>query len=54
MKITKEVFKFLHAVSLGAWLTSLFICIYYDNAVPMWILLVVMNIFNILKNEWRA
>lgn len=54
MKITKEIFKFLHAVSLGAWLTSLFITIYYDNAIPMWILLVVMNAFDILKKEWRT
>lgn len=54
MKITKEIFKFLHAVSLGAWLTSLFITIYYNNAIPMWIFLIVMNVFDILKREWRT
>ena len=45
----KEVFKFLHAVSIGAWIMSLFITAYYDNSIPMWILLVVMNGFMIAK-----
>lgn len=47
----KEVFEFLYDVSLGAWFTSLFITIYYGNSIPMWITLVVMNIFMILKNH---
>lgn len=52
MKTTKEIFKFLYAVSLGVWLTGLFITVCYDNSVPMWISLIVMNVFNILKEEW--
>lgn len=47
MNIT-EIFKFLYAVSLGVWTTSLFITVFYDNSIPMWISLVVMNIFDIL------
>jgi hypothetical protein len=46
----KEVFKFLHAASFGAWATSIFIALCYDNIVPMWIFLVVMNIFTALKD----
>ena len=49
----KELFKFLHAVSLGVWCTSMFITICYDNSIPMWISLIVMNIFSILKDECR-
>lgn len=45
----KELFKFLHAASLGAWITSMFITTCYDNPIPMWILLVAMNVFMILK-----
>ena len=45
----KELFKFFFAVSLGAWITSLFITIFYHNSIPMWILVTVMNIFYILK-----
>lgn len=45
----KELFNFLYAVSLGAWITSMFITTYYDNSIPMWILLVVMNVFYALK-----
>ncbi|MDD5980158.1 MAG: hypothetical protein PUC23_03500 [bacterium] len=50
----KELFKFLYAVSLGAWMTSMFIATYYDNVLPMWILLVVMNGFNILKEIYNT
>ena len=49
----KELFKFLHAVSLGAWSTSLFINIFYDNPIPMWILLVVMNVLYVLKMKCK-
>ena len=49
----KELFKFLHAVSLGAWGTSMFIALCYDNPIPMWILLVVMNVFMVLKETSR-
>lgn len=47
----KAVFEFLYAVSLGAWITSLFITTYYNNSIPMWILLVVMNVLFVLKDK---
>ena len=50
----KELFKFLYAVSLGAWMTSGFIALCYNNAIPMWILLVVMNVFYILKEIYNT
>ena len=49
----KELFKFFHAVSFGVWCTSMFIAIFYDNSIPMWISLIVMNILSILKDECR-
>lgn len=49
----KELFKFLYAVSLGAWITSGFIALFYNNVIPMWILLVVMNVFYILKDIYN-
>lgn len=45
----REVYGFLYDVSLGVWIASLFIAGCYDNVVPMWISLVIMNIFYVLK-----
>jgi len=44
-----KIFGFLYAVSLGVWITSLFIYTCYDNSIPMWISLVAMNVFNALR-----
>lgn len=49
MKNLKKIFELLYYISTGAWVTSLFITIYYDNSIPMWILLVVMNGFRIIS-----
>ena len=49
----KEILKFLHAVSIGVWGTCLFITIFYDNAIPMWISLVVMEVLMVLKNHTK-
>lgn len=46
----REVFKFLYPVSVGVWVTSLFITACYNNSIPMWVSLVAMNAFNILKD----
>lgn len=50
----KELFKLLYAVSLGAWMTSMFIAACYDNPIPMWVLLVIMNVLYILKEKYNT
>lgn len=50
----KEILKFLHAVSIGVWGTCLFITIFYDNALPMWISLIVMEVLNVLKDHTKG
>ena len=47
----KEILEFLHAVSIGVWGTCLFITLFYDNAIPMWVSLVVMNVLMALKDN---
>ena len=46
----KEVFEFIYAASLGAWVTSLFVLNFYDISIPMWVSLVVMCISAILQD----
>lgn len=48
MRTLKEIFELLYYISIGAWVTSLFITLHYNNSIPMWILLVVMNAFHVL------
>ena len=48
----KELYKFFYDVSLGAWLTSLYIVCRYDNPIPVSILVVVMGVFYILKEKY--
>lgn len=45
----KDFLTFLYAVSIGVWATSLFITIFYNNPIPMWILLIVMNTLLVVK-----
>ena len=49
MKKLKEILRLLYHISIGAWFTSLFIALCYDNSIPMWILLFAMNAFNIIS-----
>lgn len=44
-----KIFSFLYAVSFGAWITTLFISIRYNDSTPMWIALIIMNVFNALR-----
>ena len=45
----KDVLTWLCFISLGVWMTCLFITIFYNNSIPMWIALIVMNVLNM----WR-
>ena len=45
----KDILTILYWISLGVWVTCLFIAIFYGNQIPMWIALIVMNVFNM----WR-
>lgn len=45
----KEILTYLYFTLLGIWITCLFITVCYDNSIPMWISLIVMNVVNM----WR-
>lgn len=45
----KKVFDFLYHVSIGVWVTSMFMAVYYGNRIPMWVALVVMNTLLLLS-----
>ena len=49
----KEILEFLHAVSIGVWSTCLFITIFYDNAIPMWVSLVIMEVLMVIKDHTK-
>lgn len=45
----KSIFDALYFISLGVWVTSCFITIFYGNNTPMWVSLVFMTLFNGLR-----
>lgn len=45
----KEVLDILFWISLGVWVTCLFISIFYGNHIPMWVALIVMNVLNFAR-----
>lgn len=49
----KEVLDILYWISLGVWLTCLFITIGYGNSIPMWISLIVMNVLNFARRDYN-
>ena len=42
-------FRHFILVSLGVWVTCLFITICYGNQIPMWVALSVMNVLNFAR-----
>lgn len=53
MNTKYEVLNNLYFLSMGVWATSLFITAFYDNPIPMWISLIIMNILFALRNRAR-
>ena len=49
-----DIISTLYWISLGAWLTCLFITIFYDNSIPMWISLIVMNSLNFTRIAYKT
>ena len=46
----KEIFEFLWAISFGAWIVSFFVVfICYHNLIPMFVSIIAMNVFNLLR-----
>ena len=53
-EIVKKIFTVLYDISYVAWVVGVFITCFCGNVVPMWISLVAMNVFVVLKNiTWR-
>lgn len=46
----RNFFRSLYYISVGVWMTSLFITAYYGNSIPMWISLIIMDILLTLKD----
>lgn len=49
MKDKKKVLNNLFWASVGVWATCCIITICYDNSIPMWIAVIVMNVLNYAK-----
>lgn len=45
----KDILTYLYFILLGVWVTCLFIAVCYDNSIPAWISLIVMNLLYV----WR-
>ena len=49
----KDIITYLYFISLGIWITCLFIAIFYCNTIPMWISLIVMNVLSLSRNTCK-
>ena len=49
----KDILTALYWVSLGVWITCLFITICYSNQIPMWISLIVMNVLDMWRRSCK-
>lgn len=46
-----EVFNNLYYLSIGVWVASLFITVFYNNSIPMWISLIITNVLLALRDR---
>ena len=51
MKLSNKAANYF--ISLGIWITCLFIAIFYCNTIPMWISLIVMNVLSLSRNTCK-
>ena len=49
----KDILTTLFWISLGIWIACLFITIFYDNSIPMWISVVVMDAIYVWRNNCK-
>lgn len=43
--------RILYHISLGMWIMGGYIAVAYDDPIPMWVLLIVMNILNFASRD---